>query len=426
MTPTRKPAHAAFATVVTLFFAWGFITSNNDPLIAAMRGIYSLGYTEALLTQFAFFIAYGLASLPAAALMARHGAVRMVLGALATMIAASLLAMFAVRLDTYGVVLAALFVMAVGITALQVAANPLAAGLGDPSRSHLRLTLAQAFNSLGVVMGVHFGARLMLGDALFAGGSAAAIDPARRAAGLGAVSQAYLVIALFLLAMFVFIAVSRARLEAASASVAAAASATAGPPAYRDNWARLGALAIFIYVGAEVTIASLMINFLNLDAVLGLPLQTAGAWLANFYWGGALIGRFIGSALLTRVPAPRLLMVAAACATTLCCITFATTGPIAAYAALSVGLFNAVMFPIIFTLTLERSAAPQAATSGLLCTAIVGGAFVPLVAGQVADSLSLFAAFAVPALAYCFIVAFAIVAGNKQPVQTQGPARSLH
>ena len=185
-------------------------------------------------------------------------------------------------------------------------------------------------------------------------------------------------------------------------------------------------MAIFIYVGAEVTIASLMINFLNLQDVLGLPLQTAGSWLANFYWGGALVGRFIGSALLTRVPAPRLLMVAAACAAILCCITFTSTGPIAAYAALSVGLFNAVMFPIIFIMTLERSAAPQAATSGLLCTAIVGGAFVPLLAGQIADSISLFAAFAVPALAYCFIVAFAIIAGNKKAIQTSMPLRSSH
>ena len=426
MNPGPKPAHAAFATVVTLFFAWGFITSNNDPLIAAMRGIYSLGYTEALLTQFAFFIAYGIASLPAAALMARIGAVRMVLGALATMIAACFIAMLAVRLDTYGVVLAALFVMAVGITALQVAANPLAASLGNPTRSHLRLTLAQAFNSLGVVMGVHFGARLMLGDALFAGGSAAGVDPARRAAGLGAVSQAYLIIAVCLLVLLIFIAASRARLDTASASVATTASDGNGLSAYRDKWARIGAAALFLYVGAEVTIASLMINFLNMQNVLSLPLETAGTWLANFYWGGALIGRFAGSFLLTRVPAPRLLTIAAGCAALLCGITFSTTGPVAAYAALSVGVFNAVMFPVIFSLTLERSAAPPAATSGLLCTAIIGGAFLPLLAGQVADSVSLFAAFAVPALAYLAIVAFAIVAGNKPLTQTSAPFRSVH
>ena len=426
MTAQPKSSLAAFATVVTLFFAWGFITSNNDPLIAAVRSIYSLGYTTALLTQFAFFIAYGVASLPAAALMARLGAVRMVVGALATMIAASLLAVIAARIDTYGLVLAALFVMAVGITALQVAANPLAAGLGDPARSHFRLTLAQAFNSLGVVMGVHFGARLMLGDELGGGGPATVIDPAQRMAQLAAVAQAYLLIAVFLAALLLFIAASRRRLEAASASVAMASQDAAGPPAWRENWARLGAVAIFIYVGAEVTIASLMINFLNLDSVLGVPLQTAGGLLANIYWGGALIGRFIGSALLTRVQAPRLLMVAAGCAAILCAVTLVSTGPIAAYAALSVGLFNAIMFPVIFSLTLERSAAPAAATSGLLCTAIIGGAFLPLLAGHIADSRSLFAAFIVPALAYCAIAGFAIIAGNAKRLRTHAETPSMH
>lgn len=410
--PTTNRATLAFGTVTTLFFAWGFITSNNDPLIAAMRAIFALSYTEALLTQFAFFIAFGLVSLPAAVLLSRVGPVRAIVAALGTMLAACVVAMGAAQLEAYWLVLAGLFLMAGGITALQVAANPLAAALGNPERSHFRLTLAQAFNSLGVVCGVHFGSQIMLSDEIFVGTAGTIGDPAQRAAALAAVEHAYLLIACFVAALIVFVLALRRPLERAQPAVAVAEGSLFG--ALRDRWALFGAIAIFVYVGAEVAIASLMINFLNQPNILGLPLDTAGAYLANFYWGGALAGRFIGSWLLYRIAAPRLLSAAAISACALCIAVTVAGGPAAAYAALAVGLFNSILFPTIFTLTLERSAASQAAVSGLLCTAIVGGAVLPLAAGKLADATSLQTAFVIPAIAYIIIVAFGVAASSQR------------
>ncbi len=409
-----KQTTIAFATVTTLFFAWGFITSNNDPLIAALRAIFSLSYTQALLTQFAFFLAYGVLSFPAAGLLARLGAVRAVAAALGGMIAACFIIILATKLDTYALVLVGLFALAGGITALQVAANPLAASLGEVDRSHFRLVLAQAFNSLGVVLGAHFGSKIMLSGDVFKGKVDHIVDPASRLAALAAVDHAFLMIALFIACLAGLFWFQHRIIDAASQS------STAGPStafdALRSRWALFGALAIFLYVGAEVSIGSIMINFLNRKAVLDLPLQEAGGYLANFYWGGALAGRFLGSWLLTHFPAPKLLLGAAGVAALLCIVAFLSAGPVAAYAALSVGLFNAIMFPVIFTLTLERTTASQASTSGLLCTAIVGGAIVPLMVGAIADRFSLTAAFAIPALAYLVIAGFARAAASHRNV----------
>lgn len=403
----RAP-NTAFATVTCLFFAWGFVTSNNDPLIAALRAIYALNYTEALLTQFAFFLAYGLVSLPAAAVLDRIGSIATILGGLLLMLGACLLVLVASAFQTYVLVLAALFLLASGITALQVAANPLAATLGDPTRSHFRLSLAQAFNSLGVVLGVHVGSKLMLSGAVFEGG--ASLDPTGRASALAAVDRAFLVIASFLVALILLIWSQRRRIAAA------APASHGGSPlsALKSGWASAGALAIFLYVGAEVTIGSVMINFLNQPEVLGLSLATSGWYLGWIYWFGALVGRFIGSALLTRLPAAPMLAGAALIAALLSATALLVGGPIGAWAALAVGFFNAIMFPTIFTLTLERSSAPAPAASGLLCTAIVGGALLPLLAGFIADASGYVAsAFLVPALAYLGIVAFAYAA-NRQ------------
>ena len=410
---TRAPGGVAFVTVTCLFFAWGFITSNNDPLIAALRAIYDLSYAQALLTQFAFFLAYGLVSLPAAALLGQLGNVRTILCALALMFGACLLVLVASAFQTYALVLAALFLLASGITALQVAANPLAAALGDPSRSHFRLTFAQAFNSLGVVLGVQIGSSLMLSGDVFESG-AAITGVAARAEALGAVDRAFLVIAAFIVALAMLIWAQRRRIEAAVPPAGAAASPFA---ALGSRWARLGAVAIFLYVGAEVAIGSLMINFLNQPDVLDLGLEEAGWYLGWIYWFGALVGRFAGSALLTRVPAAPMLAGAAAVAAALSAVAFVVGGPVGAWAALSVGLFNAIMFPTIFTLTLERSSAPAPATSGLLCMAIVGGAVLPLVAGRLADGRGGVAtAFVVPALAYVGVALFAVAAARRRPV----------
>lgn len=411
MNKTATSVTAAFVSVTTLFFAWGFITSNNDPLIASLKASFSLSYTEALVTQLVFFAAYGFMSLPAASLLNRVGPVRAILAALATMVVGCLLVQFVTRFQSYELILAALFILGIGITTLQVAANPLAAALGPPESSHFRLTFAQAFNSLGVVLGVNFGSRIMLDADVLRAGHGNITDAAERAVALGAVTHAFLLIASLLVVLMAFIWLSRSRIEAASAGIDNVAGGSA-LDALRSNWAVFGAVAIGLYVGAEVSIGSIMINFLNQPGVLNLPLETAGFYLANIYWMGALIGRFIGSYLLTKIAAPRLLSIAAAVASLLCLTVALTSGPLAAYAALAVGLFNSIMFPTIFTITLERAGVAQSSTSGLLCVAIVGGALLPYGVGKFADSVSLTLAFLVPMFAYAVILVFSRLAAG--------------
>jgi MFS transporter, FHS family, L-fucose permease len=413
MTRQGSSTIPAFVSVTTLFFVWGFVSSNNDPLIATLKASFALNYTEALLTQLVFFAAYGFMSFPAAALLHRVGAVRSILIALTMMVAGCLLVQFVTRFQSYGVILAALFVLGIGITTLQVAANPLAAALGPPERSHFRLTFAQAFNSLGVVLGVYFGSAIMLGKDVLERGHAPITNSADRAVALGAVTQAFLLIALLLIGLMLFIWLSRRRIEAA---IKIDESDTAGSvlAALKSRWAVIGAVAIGLYVGAEVSIGSIMINFLNRPEILGLPLETAGFYLASIYWMGALIGRFIGSVLLTRVAATTLLTIAAIVAATLCAIVAMSDGPLAAYSALAVGLFNSIMFPTIFTITLERSGVSQASTSGLLCVAIVGGAVLPFAVGRFADASSLSLSFVIPLMAYAMIAVFATLAAHAR------------
>jgi FHS family L-fucose permease-like MFS transporter len=186
----------------------------------------------------------------------------------------------------------------------------------------------------------------------------------------------------------------------------------------KSRWAVFGAVAIGLYVGAEVSIGSIMINFLNQPKVLGLPLEAAGAHLANFYWGGALVGRILGTVLLTRVRAPRLLAACAVVDAMLCATVLASSGPVAGYAALSIGYFNSIMFPTIFTITLERSGVSQSSTSGLLCLAIFGGAVLPMTVGMIADRFGLSTAFAVPLAAYAFIAYFAVAARDRKTTET--------
>jgi FHS family L-fucose permease-like MFS transporter len=398
--------------VTTLFFAWGFITSNNDPLIVALRAAFSLDYTEALLTQIVFFLAYGLLSLPAAWLTSRVGAVDMILGSLAVMAIGCLLVVVSTSAGDFRPILAALFVLAAGFTALQVAANPLAAELGSSHRSHFRLNFAQAFNSLGVVIGVHFGSLVMLGDPALRRGSSAVGSLSKRGELLDAVDRAFLIMTVLLAVLLVFFACLRGFLIRSVPNHRREVHAGMFE-ALRSPWAMFGAAAIGLYVGAEVSIGSIMINFLNQRQVLGLPFDDAGAYLANFYWGGALCGRLVGTALLTRIRASHLLLACGAAAGLLCLTVLAASGPIAGYAALSIGFFNSIMFPTIFAITLERSRVSQSSTSGLLCLAIFGGALLPIAVGTIADRFGLSASFAVPLAAYVFIAFFALAARDR-------------
>jgi FHS family L-fucose permease-like MFS transporter len=402
---------AAFATVTTLFFAWGFVTSVIDPLVASVKAVFHLNYTEAMLTQFAWFIAYGVASLPAAAILSRLGYSASILAALAAMVFGCLMIPAATSMDLYPGVLAALFVIASGVTLLQVAANPLSAALGKPEHSHFRLTLSQAFNSLGTVIGPRLGASVMLAGGVFAAG-AVADHAVSRAASLNNIDLAFMIVGAFFFAVALLIWIMRKRIEAAAPQK----SEIGGAPwaAFSSAWALFGALAIFVYVGSEVSIGSMLTNFLH-DRIAGISMKSAGE-MVSFYWGGAMVGRFLGSAVLRRVRAGVLLTIAALCAAALCLAVTQLGGAAGPYIALSIGFFNSIMFPVIFTLTLERSSAPASATSGLLCMAIVGGAALPVLSGRIADiAHSLAPAFFVPMTGYLCITLFAVAAARARP-----------
>jgi len=415
-----KGMGAGFATVTTLFFMWGFITVSIDPLIAALKSIFELNYAEAMLAQFAFFMAYFVVSLPAAALIARLGNSKSIMFALGVMVAGCLVIPAATHFDTYALVLVALFIIASGITILQVVANPLAAALGRPERSHFRLTFSQTFNSLGTYVGPLLVSPIILAGGIFAVTHGAAVTPELRAESFQRIDTVFLAIAgaLVLLALFIFVFrklldVTKPVDEGQRPSIATA---------FQSRWAIFGAVAIFLYVGAEVSIGSAMTNFLHEPDMLNIPLDQAGQ-MVSYYWGGAMVGRFIGSGLLFIVKqrAPWLLALFALGAATLCLLVSQMHGSTAAYLALSIGLFNSIMFPVIFTSTLERSTAAPAATSGLLCLAIVGGAILPYIYGLIADAAGLHAAYFLPAAAYVLIMLFAMAAA-RAPTYEHGTA----
>ncbi len=412
-TSRGRGASGAFMVVTSLFFAWGFITSLIDPLVAAVKGIFSLTDLQAQLSASAFFIAYGVMSFPAAVLLSRRKSVPTVLIALAMMVVGCLLMLLAANVAIYGLVLLGLFVLASGITVLQVAANPLAAVLGPPERSHFRLTFSQAFNSFGTFIGPYLGAVLFLKGVEVKEG--AAISEAARASSLGGIDAAFLWIAalIALLGLFIWSArrlITEAAPPAPSETARRGILATFGD-AVSSRWAVLGGGAIFLYVGAEVAIGTQMALFLNSEDVLGLSLEQAGK-MVSLYWGGAMIGRLAGSALLTRVPATALLAAFALAASGICVYVFSVGGMTAGYAALTIGLFNSIMFPVIFTLTLERTTASEEATSGFLCFSIVGGAAIPPLVGLVSGMTSYATAFIVPAICYLMLAGFAVAASR--------------
>ncbi len=407
----RKGASLAFAYVTTLFFAWGFVTSLIGPLIAAVRRVFELSYTEATLTTFAWFIAYGVASIPAAALLGRMGYSKAIIVALVTMVAGCLIVPIATIVDWYPGVLIALFVIASGVTLLQVGANPLVAALGAQKSSHARLNFSQFFNSLGTTLGPLIAAPILLTGGVFAA-DAIITDPATRAESLRSIDLAFLAVAVFFAVLAGFIFSARKTINAA-APAPTADDRMSPLVALKSPWAVFGALAIFFYVGSEVTIGDLLTNFLHSPEILNIPLAAAGSMVA-YYWGGAMVGRLVGGLLmLTKIPAVTILIVNTAVAAALCLVVTQTSGTTAAWAAIAIGFFNSIMFPTIFTLTLERSTAPIPATSGLLVFGIIGGAVLPPVAGQIADNAAtLNPVFYVPLVGYLLLVVFAVAASR--------------
>jgi FHS family L-fucose permease-like MFS transporter len=271
-----KGTGLAFAYVTTLFFAWGFVTSLIGPLIAAVRRVFELSYTEATLTTFAWFIAYGVASIPAAALLGRLGYSQAIIVALVTMVAGCLLVPIATLADFYPGVLVALFVIASGVTLLQVGANPLVAALGNPKSSHARLNFSQFFNSLGTTLGPLIAAPILLTGGVFAA-DAIITDPATRAESLRSIDLAFLAVGLFFAVVAGFIFTARKTINAA-APVPTADDRMSPLVALKSPWAVLGALAIFFYVGSEVTIGDLLTN-------TGIGLADVGQSLTSYAIG---------------------------------------------------------------------------------------------------------------------------------------------
>jgi FHS family L-fucose permease-like MFS transporter len=334
-----------------------------------------------------------------------------------------MLMLLAASIAEYMIVLLGLFVLASGITILQVAANPLAAALGPPERSHFRLTFSQSFNSLGTFIGPYLGSVLFLKGIEVREGTT--VTEEARAGSLAGIDMAFFWIAGLILLVILLIWAGR-RVISATAPPPPVETAQRGivatfVEAASSRWTLLGGLAIFLYVGAEVAIGTQMALFLQSDDVWGIPLEEAGK-LVSLYWGGAMVGRLVGSALLTRVPAAPLLVVFTGMASAMCLYVFTVGGVSAGYVALAIGLFNSIMFPVIFTLTLERSTASAEATSGFLCFSIIGGAAIPPLVGLVSQNTDYVTSFIVPALCYAVLFAFAFAARRAKVGLRDEPA----
>ena len=398
---TGAAGRLALPTVTALFFMWGFLTALNDILIPHLRGVFTLSYAQAALVQFTFFGAYFLTALPWGRVVTRLGYQRgIVLGLAIAGVGALLFHPAAGRLS-YGLFLGALFVLAAGITLLQVAANPYVTVLGPPETASSRLNLTQAFNSLGTTLAPLVGGLLIFAAAVGPGSSTA-----DRLATARTVQGPYvgLAVALFLLAGVIALA-RLPRIAAEGEGDGSGPHEGAGAPRHvlGVRHLMLGAIGIFVYVGAEVTIGSFLINYLGLPRIAGLDEGAASRYVA-YYWGAAMVGRFAGAALLRRGDPGRLLAAFAVAAAVLTTIAVLGGGPLAMWAVLAVGLCNSIMFPTIFTLAIRGLGRRTGEGSSILIMAIVGGALVPLACGVLADRVGLQAAFVLPALCYLYVV----------------------
>ncbi len=394
--------------VFGLFFAFGGITSLNDVIIPKLKGLFTLGYAEAMLVQSAFFAAYFIISLPASAIVKRLGYLRTAAIGLLTMTAGCLLFIPASSSGTFAVFLGALFVLAAGITIVQVVANPLISLLGPPATASSRLTFAQAFNALGTTIFPYVGAILILGGL-------ATVDPATlsglaldqyRTAETRVIVHTYLGLAAALILIAAVLWIRRNRLQERQASeVPLLQSFTL---LRRPRFA-FGTACIFFYVGAEVAIGSLLVAFLMQGDVMAIVDEAAGKHVA-FYWGGAMIGRFIGAGLLRLIAPGKLLACVATGSILLILLAANSRGPVSGWALLAIGLCNAIMFPTIFSLASEGLGTRAAEGSGIICMAIVGGAIIPPLTGHLADLAGLRMALVLPALCYAIILTFGLYA----------------
>ena len=397
--------------VFALFFVFGGITSLNDVIIPKLKDLFTLTYGQAMLVQSAFFAAYFIISVPAAALVRRFGYMATAAIGLATMTVGCLLFIPASASATFAVFLFALFVLAAGITTVQVVANPLISLLGPPGTASSRLTFAQAFNSLGTTIFPLVGSILILGtlsEVDVSTLSGAALD-AYRAAETQVVVWTYLGLAAALLVVTAVVWARRKRL--ANTTVQSAPLLQAFDLLKRRRFA-VGALSIFLYVGAEVAIGSLIVSYLVQSDTLAFSAEEAGKHVA-YYWGGAMAGRFLGAGIL-RIAHPGAILAAAATgAIALILVSANTVGAVSGWSLLAIGLMNSIMFPTIFTLANEGLGRRAAEGSGVICMAIVGGAIIPPLTGHLADVAGLRFSLLVPALCYAVICGFGLLTRQR-------------
>ena len=425
----QKPYRSSFILLTTLFFLWGFITVLVDSLIPRLRELFTLTYAQAVLVQFAFFGAYFLLSIPASYILSKIGYKKGIILGLLTMATGCLLFYPAASYRVFGIFMLAYFILAGGMTILQVAANPFVAVLGSEDGASSRLNLSQAFNSLGTAIAPAVGALFILSDTIKTEDEIAALTESAKetylASEASAVQMPFLGLALFIgliAVIFLFAKLPKMMSETSTGSYT---------EAFQNKNLMLGVLGIFFYVGAEVSIGSFLVNyFLDMNMV---PLIRESSILMNmaetvatvffksldgaddkallgifviFYWSGAMIGRFVGS-YLTRIMKPgKVLGVFATMAILLIILSITTTGLISMWSILAVGLFNSIMFPTIFTLSIDGIGELKPKGSGLLCTAIAGGAIIPFICGSLIDLLGFKIAFLLITLCYTYILWF--------------------
>lgn len=412
--PTGQGAsvHKILLLVFAVFFILGGVTNINDVLIPKLKGLYELSYFQANLVQFAFFLSYAIFSIPAGILLKKLGYIRGFVAGFAMVAIGALLFWPAATTGVYVSFLAALFVIGGGITMLQVAMNPVVVMLGDPKTASSRLTFAQAFNSVGVFLMVYGGAELMLGDTKATDTSVmSSIEVTNyRAAESAVIGHAYAWLAGAMTVIALLFWLWRKALDGQKVD----ATRIEGLWHLLTSTPRLqfGTLCIFTYVGAEVAIGSNIISYLGDSRVMNLTPVEGGRLLA-LYWGGAMVGRMLGGFILRLFEPGKVLATAALINIGLLAISALSSGPLAGWSIILCGLFNSIMFPTIFsqaTLYLKERAAQA---SGILCTAIVGGALIPPLFGLLADSAGLSVALIVPALCYAIIASFGIYASKQ-------------
>jgi FHS family L-fucose permease-like MFS transporter len=406
-TAATATQRSALTLLASLFFMWGFITVINNTLLPHLRSVFDLNYTKTTLIESVWFIAYFFASIPSAKLIERIGYKRSMVVGLLIMAGGALLMIPAARIPSYGVVLTALFVIASGITLLQVAANPYVAVIGPPQTASARLNLVQAFNSMGTTFAPLFGGYLILSRSASGNleGGAAALSFEQRMADAQSVQLPYFIVAVVLAILAIVIA--RYRLPDLDAS---ARRLDAAERKHHSLWRHrnlvLGIPAIFIYLIAEIGVSNLFINFVSMPEIGGLTHAQASRYLF-LLWGGMMVGRFVGSQLMRSYSAERVLACASLGAFIVMSVTVVASGPLAMWSLISVGLFHSIMFPTIFTLGIRGLGPLTEEGSGLLVMAIAGGALV-VVQGQFADAFGLQLSFLITAACELYVLFYAL------------------